>query len=106
VVGIQARYHGGYTGYGTMVGIPARVPWWVYTPGIYATLLHPGYTNHATQPATVHATRDRCDGLTALTRAVTERCVRHAAVTVSPVTVTRFTVGQCPDLHPISHIIR
>ena len=40
---------------------------------VYASLLHPGYTNQATRHRTRHATRDPLwDDPTALTRSVTE----------------------------------
>ena len=54
--------------------------------------MHPGYTDHATLPATGTRRTTGEGDLTALTREVTERTVRDDPLTVR-LFLTRFTVG-------------
>ena len=62
-------------------GYPPYVPWWVCTPCICLPLHLPGYMH---TPPTATLTLQQClrDGLTALRRAVTERTVTDASLTV------------------------
>ena len=68
----------------------------MYIPGIHP-VYHPGYTSPPTIPATVQAPRHRACPFTALAQGVTERCVSDGSLTVTRVTVTRFTVGRIQE---------
>jgi len=85
MLGILGGYYAGYTLLGTMLGIHS----WVYIPGIHSWV-HRSASRSCTRP---HH-RWPCSRLTALEHRVVELTVRHAALTVVPVTDTRFTVGQ------------